>query len=106
MCVCHPLTSPPPLFFASLCAPVFAAGYFVGVSAATGDLADNHDIISLVLADAPALTDEERKEAEKMEAEDVSCWAGWSKGERRGKSDRIQRQFNMHTDKAHRTTSP
>merc|ERR1719326_158768 len=45
-------------------------GYFVGVSAATGDLADNHDIISLVLADAPALTDEERKEAEKMEAED------------------------------------
>lgn len=37
-------------------------GYFFGMSAATGDLADNHDIVSFKLTDPSGMTDEELQE--------------------------------------------
>ncbi|EGD78780.1 hypothetical protein PTSG_01756 [Salpingoeca rosetta] len=45
-------------------------GYFLGVSAATGDLADNHDVISLALSDPPAFTREEREQMQQMQEQD------------------------------------
>ena len=37
-------------------------GYHFGVTAATGDLADNHDIISFLVSDPPPLSAQERRE--------------------------------------------
>jgi mannose-binding lectin 2 len=46
-------------------------GYFLGFSAATGDLADNHDIIYIQTAEPPKLTVEEVEEMQRVEKEKV-----------------------------------
>lgn len=46
-------------------------GYYLGFSAATGDLADNHDIISIQVAEPPKLTVEEVEEMQRLEAAKV-----------------------------------
>ena len=47
-------------------------GYFLGFSATTGDLADNHDMIYIQTAEPPKLTVEEVEEMQRVEREKVS----------------------------------
>lgn len=46
-------------------------GYFLGFSAVTGDLADNHEIIYIQTAEPPKLTVEEVEEMQRVEKEKV-----------------------------------
>ncbi len=48
-------------------------GMYLGFSAATGDLADNHDIISVSFAPAPPLTEAEAAELRQLETRQVCC---------------------------------
>merc|ERR1711916_91166 len=42
--------------------------YYFGISAATGDLADNHDVISVRTSDPPPLTEGEQDRVKALEA--------------------------------------
>jgi len=67
-------------------------GYFFGASASTGDLADNHDIISIQVEDAPEPTEEfEAKMAEYKTGNPVGSMAAAKKA---------AEEMKHHLDKA------
>lgn len=75
-------------------------GYYLGFSAATGDLADNHDIVSVQVSEPPAITEEEKEEIRIMEAAKEK--EGKADGERMPDDAVVKKAFARFHDKERR----